>query len=205
MLERFRTVQNIVFFSGILNNDRSRAGAVTTEAKICSILSSMRPTFTSTAWRDWHACIMAVTSKRNPCCLSGSISSKYTKSRSGAKKQRLCCVFNLFYTSFINFKVQLYCCHLCRGRYQRGTYITSHLKRDHKHTRCRYRRDHDGMFRLQTIRFKAAELAEEAAIAVQEVATRSRLVRGRLVWLSRTAFVPEKIMLVFFIFFDNQN
>ncbi len=59
----------------------------------------------------------------------------------------------------------MYCCHVCQKRYRRGTYLTEHLKSVHNikwpsgHTRFRYRRDDDGMFRLQTDRVELSELA----------------------------------------------
>ncbi len=71
-------------------------------------------------------------------------------------------------------QVKQYCCHLCQNRYQRGEYLTEHLKKAHQikwpsgHSRFRYRRDDDGMFRLQTVRF---EVAEEATATATSAAT----------------------------------
>merc|ERR1712126_117907 len=63
---------------------------------------------------------------------------------------------------------QLYACHLCDKRYNRGTYLTKHLICVHNfswpsgHSRFRYNRDEaTGVHRLQTIRFESADLQEE--------------------------------------------
>ncbi len=60
---------------------------------------------------------------------------------------------------------QLYLCHLCEKRFQRGYYLTRHLKSAHKlnwpsgHSRFRYKREDDGLFRLQNVRFEGVEIA----------------------------------------------
>lgn len=60
-----------------------------------------------------------------------------------------------------------YMCHVCEKKFTRGTYLTSHLFKEHKyrwpsgHSRFRYQRDSDGFFRLQTIRYESVELTQE--------------------------------------------
>ena len=63
-----------------------------------------------------------------------------------------------------------YCCHLCERKFNRGYYLTKHLKKIHSyswpsgHSRFRYKKDPDGLFRLQTERFESAELSEMLTI-----------------------------------------
>ncbi|XP_056642311.1 histone H4 transcription factor isoform X1 [Diorhabda sublineata] len=61
----------------------------------------------------------------------------------------------------------VYECHCCKKRYKRGTYLTTHLTEYHDyrwpsgHTRFRYRKDEDGIHRLQTVRYESLEVTQD--------------------------------------------
>ncbi|XP_030746407.1 histone H4 transcription factor-like [Sitophilus oryzae] len=60
-----------------------------------------------------------------------------------------------------------YECQICKTPFLRGCYLTKHLMNFHKfqwpsgHSRFRYRKDSDGVFRLQTVRYESLEVTEE--------------------------------------------
>ncbi|XP_076269199.1 histone H4 transcription factor-like [Rhynchophorus ferrugineus] len=60
-----------------------------------------------------------------------------------------------------------YECQACKLQFLRGSYLTKHLMTFHKfqwpsgHSRFRYRKDSDGVFRLQTVRYESLEVTEE--------------------------------------------
>ncbi|CAH1115678.1 unnamed protein product [Psylliodes chrysocephalus] len=60
-----------------------------------------------------------------------------------------------------------YECHCCKKHFKRGTYLTKHLTKQHNyhwpsgHSRFRYRRDQDGVHRLQTVRYESLEVTQE--------------------------------------------
>lgn len=66
-----------------------------------------------------------------------------------------------------NIDLFQYCCHICPERYKRGADLTVHLKKEHSyrwasgHSRFKYIRDEDGMFRLQTVRYESIEVTQE--------------------------------------------
>ncbi|KAJ8916280.1 hypothetical protein NQ315_016421 [Exocentrus adspersus] len=61
----------------------------------------------------------------------------------------------------------IYQCHCCKKEFKRGSYLTRHLIKLHNyrwpsgHTRFRYRKDQDGVHRLQTVRYESLEVTEE--------------------------------------------
>lgn len=61
----------------------------------------------------------------------------------------------------------IYECHCCKKRFKRGTYLTTHLTEYHDfrwpsgHTRFRYRKDEDGIHRLQTVRYESLEVTQD--------------------------------------------
>ncbi|XP_066155307.1 histone H4 transcription factor-like [Euwallacea fornicatus] len=60
-----------------------------------------------------------------------------------------------------------YECEVCNTQFKRGDYLTHHLMKRHKfhwpsgHCRFRYRKDTDGVHRLQTVRYESLEVTEE--------------------------------------------
>lgn len=60
-----------------------------------------------------------------------------------------------------------YECQVCKILFRRGDYLTKHLIKIHKfhwpsgHSRFRYRKDSDGVCRLQTVRYESLEVTEE--------------------------------------------
>ncbi|KAL1514129.1 hypothetical protein ABEB36_003440 [Hypothenemus hampei] len=60
-----------------------------------------------------------------------------------------------------------YECQVCKSRFKRGDYLTYHLIKFHKfhwpsgHCRFRYRKDSDGVHRLQMVRYESLEVTEE--------------------------------------------
>ncbi|XP_071806643.1 histone H4 transcription factor-like [Asterias amurensis] len=64
-------------------------------------------------------------------------------------------------------KKQPYECHVCNTRYSCGATLTRHLKMKHKfkwpsgHSRFRYKKQDDGLYRLQTVRYESLELTEQ--------------------------------------------
>ncbi|XP_037082739.1 histone H4 transcription factor-like [Pollicipes pollicipes] len=60
-----------------------------------------------------------------------------------------------------------YRCHLCDAKYGKGLTLTQHLKRRHHlavpqgHVRFNYKRDKDGQYRLQTLRYESLDVAEQ--------------------------------------------
>ncbi|CAG9769088.1 unnamed protein product [Ceutorhynchus assimilis] len=61
----------------------------------------------------------------------------------------------------------IYECPVCKQHLKRGDYLTFHLIKKHKfhwpsgHSRFRYRKDSDGIQRLQTIRYESLEVTEQ--------------------------------------------
>ncbi|XP_050302277.1 histone H4 transcription factor-like [Anthonomus grandis grandis] len=60
-----------------------------------------------------------------------------------------------------------YECQVCKVLFKRGDYLTYHLINRHNfhwpsgHSRFRYRKDTDGIFRLQTVRYESIEVTEQ--------------------------------------------
>ncbi|VEN59881.1 unnamed protein product [Callosobruchus maculatus] len=58
-------------------------------------------------------------------------------------------------------------CHTCKKKLKRGQFLTKHLMKIHNyhwpsgHSRFRYRKDQDGIYRLQTVRYESLEVTEE--------------------------------------------
>ncbi|RZF45686.1 hypothetical protein LSTR_LSTR013265 [Laodelphax striatellus] len=67
----------------------------------------------------------------------------------------------------IAYPYNIYECHECGKQYSRGTYLTTHLKKQHGlqwpsgHKRFAYRPGEDGKYRLQRIRYESLEVNEE--------------------------------------------
>ncbi|CAG9814008.1 unnamed protein product [Phaedon cochleariae] len=63
--------------------------------------------------------------------------------------------------------ILIYECHCCKKKFKRGDYLTKHLTKLHNyhwpsgHTRFRYRKDEDGIYRLQTVRYESLEVTQE--------------------------------------------
>ncbi|KAK6643797.1 hypothetical protein RUM43_000060 [Polyplax serrata] len=61
----------------------------------------------------------------------------------------------------------LYYCHICPNKYRRGANLTVHLKKEHSyrwasgHSRFKYVRGDDGIYRLQTVRYESIEVTKE--------------------------------------------
>ena len=57
-----------------------------------------------------------------------------------------------------------YCCHLCKKRFRRGNYLTSHLSSVHDykwrpgHAKFLYTKDENGLYHVQTMRFERIDL-----------------------------------------------
>lgn len=72
--------------------------------------------------------------------------------------------------------VARYICHLCQKTFARGAYLTRHLFRKHKfrwpsgHCRFRYKRNPNGNYELQTIRYESIELTQEMIDQVNDEA-----------------------------------
>ncbi|KAK4879493.1 hypothetical protein RN001_007639 [Aquatica leii] len=62
---------------------------------------------------------------------------------------------------------QIYECHCCQARFDRGNLLTKHLIKAHDyywpsgHSRFRYKEDTDGIYRLQTVRYESIEVTQE--------------------------------------------
>ncbi|KAG5897133.1 hypothetical protein JTB14_025086 [Gonioctena quinquepunctata] len=60
-----------------------------------------------------------------------------------------------------------YECHCCKTKFKRGGYLTKHLTKLHNyhwpsgHSRFKYRKDLDGIYRLQTVRLESLEVTRE--------------------------------------------
>ncbi|KAJ8974093.1 hypothetical protein NQ317_011612 [Molorchus minor] len=68
----------------------------------------------------------------------------------------------------VHKKVQSwYECHCCKYKCKRGGLLTKHLMKKHNyhwpsgHTRFRYRKDQDNIYRLQTVRYESLEVTQE--------------------------------------------
>lgn len=64
-------------------------------------------------------------------------------------------------------ELKKYECHCCQRRYIKGVYLTKHLMKQHNyhwpsgHSRFRYKKDIDGIHRLQTVRYESLEVSED--------------------------------------------
>ncbi|TRY70594.1 hypothetical protein TCAL_07329 [Tigriopus californicus] len=68
----------------------------------------------------------------------------------------------------------MYLCHLCDKRFTCGENLSRHLIRVHKfklpsgHSRFRYKKDDEGFYHLQTVRFESEEVCEPIAMEEEE-------------------------------------
>ncbi|CAG9859576.1 unnamed protein product [Phyllotreta striolata] len=61
----------------------------------------------------------------------------------------------------------IYECHCCKKKLKRGRYLTRHLMKRHNfhypsgHSRFRYQKEEDGIYRLETVRYESLEVTQE--------------------------------------------
>uniref|UniRef100_A0AAR5P4M6 C2H2-type domain-containing protein n=1 Tax=Dendroctonus ponderosae TaxID=77166 RepID=A0AAR5P4M6_DENPD len=74
----------------------------------------------------------------------------------------------------------VYECQLCKRQFKRGSYLTCHLINLHEfhwpsgHCRFRYRKDSDGVHRLQTVRYESLEVTEQMIESESRQSKKSR-------------------------------